>query len=160
MHKDLWTTWISELACQAVAVEWGWGLCLEERKARKVKIKLLWTNSLFDQAAQQWKVFLPEVRACLERGDEDMYCSVSPRLFSFTLVLAVCTPCFFVMESAWTFFNDSAPPRIFTRYLKVPLNALTHILEYWVLLQRLQSSMVITEERRNSVNAKIIFDNQ
>lgn len=56
------------IGAQAVALEvggggGGGGLCLEETKAREVKIKLLLTNSLFDQAARAVKgPFLPKVR--------------------------------------------------------------------------------------------------
>lgn len=38
VHKDLWSAWTGELICQAVAAG---GVGLEEKKARKVKIKLL-----------------------------------------------------------------------------------------------------------------------
>lgn len=79
------------IGLQAVAVRRGAGGC--EKKARKVKIKLLWTNSFFDQAAQWWKAF-------------------SLKLFhlasvSFTLLGALCAPAVFVMESARPPFYDS-----------------------------------------------------
>lgn len=62
----------------------GWGVWgLEDKKARKVKIKLLWTNSLFDQAAQRWMDFSAKSRGQLR--EERCFCFISPCLPFFPL---------------------------------------------------------------------------
>lgn len=68
-----------------------------------------------------------------ERWRYVLFCFISSVSFfsSFTLVLAVCTPHFFVMESVWTFFHDSTQAHICAHNdLKALLNTVT--LEIWV----------------------------
>lgn len=67
----------------------GGGSAVGGEKARKVKIKSLWTNSLFDQAAQRWMDFSAKSRRQLR--EERCFRFISPRLpffffSSFTLL--------------------------------------------------------------------------
>lgn len=81
MHKDLRTAWADDSVCRLLHSRGGGG-----EKARKVKIKSLWTNSLFDQAAQRWMDFSAKSRRQLR--EERCFRFISPRLpfFFFPLI--------------------------------------------------------------------------